>query len=105
LANSEPVNVLVYSANDPACTTGIEENQLQFRVYPNPFNGSFTLETDIFGTETVTAELYNALGSLVKSVELDSVSGKTIIEVADPGFYTLKVGTKNEVRIFKLIGN
>ncbi len=105
MANSEPVNVLVYSANDPACTTGIEENQLQFRVYPNPFNGSFTLETDIFGTETVTAELYNALGALVKSVELDSVSGKTIIEVADPGFYTLKVGTKNEVRIFKLIGN
>ncbi len=104
-ANSEPVNVQVYSANDPACTTGIEENQLQFKVYPNPFNGSFTLETSLNGNKPVSADLYNALGALVKSVELNQVSGKTIISVATPGFYTLKVSTENGIRIFKLVGN
>ena len=104
-ANSEPVNVKVYSATDPACTTGIEENQLQFKVYPNPFSGSFTLETSVIENKPVSAELYNALGALVKNVELDQVSGKTNISVSTPGFYTLRVSTENGVRIFKMVGN
>jgi GH35 family endo-1,4-beta-xylanase len=104
-AKSETVNVQVYSATDPACTTGIEENQLKIRVYPNPFSGSFTLETGLLNNEPVTTELYNALGALVKNIELDQVSGKTTIHIAQPGFYTLMVSTKDGVKIFKLIGN
>lgn len=104
-AKSERVGVRVYSPNDPLCTTGIEDNQLQFKVYPNPFNGSFILETGLLSTEKVTAELYNALGALVKKIELDQGAGKTAIPVQNPGFYTLRVSVKNEIKVFKLVGN
>lgn len=104
-AKSDPIEVQVYSANDPACTTGIEENQLQFKIYPNPFCGSFTLETSLVGNTHVSAELYNALGALVKRVELDQISGKTTIQVANPGFYTLRVSDGNGFKVFKLVGN
>lgn len=104
-AKSEPVNVTVYSANDPVCTTGIEEDFLNFRVYPNPFSVSFTIETSLKENKFATAELYNALGALVKSVELDQVSGKTTIHVDNPGFYTLRVSDGNGFKVFKLIAN
>ncbi|MDO8951647.1 MAG: T9SS type A sorting domain-containing protein [Draconibacterium sp.] len=55
--------------------------------------------------EPVNAELYNALGALVKNIEMDQVAGKTTINVDSPGFYTLRVNMKKEVKIFKLIGN
>jgi hypothetical protein len=104
-SNSASVNVQVYLATDPLCTTGIAENQLQFRVYPNPFSGSFVLETGLLNGETVTVELFNALGALVKNIEPNQVSGKTTIHVANPGFYTLRVSSKAGTKIFKLIGN
>lgn len=104
-AKSEVVNVQVYAANDPACTTGISENEMICRVYPNPFKGSFVLETGLLKDEQITAELYNALGSLVKNIELDQNSGKTTIQVGAPGFYTLRINTGNRTQIFKLIGN
>ena len=102
---SDPVNVQVYSATDPACTTGINENKVHFRVYPNPFNGSFVVETGLMNNETVSAELYNALGELVKNIKMNQVSGKTMIHVFQPGFYTLRIRTKEGTKIFKLIGN
>jgi len=59
----------------------------------------------MLSNEPVTAELYNSLGALVKNIKLNQVSGKTTISVANPGFYTLRISTGNEVKIFKLIGN
>lgn len=102
---SAAVNVQVYSENDTECTTGIEENVVSFKVYPNPFRGYFMLETDFFNESDVTAELYNSLGALVKNIVVDRISGKTVIEVANPGFYTLRVKSKNTVKVFKLVGN
>lgn len=104
-AKSEAVNVQVYAANDPFCTTGIDENDITWRVYPNPFSGSFTLETGLYAGEKVKAELFNATGALVKTVEPDYFSGKTKINVAIPGFYTLRVSANNAVKIFKLVCN
>jgi len=63
------------------------------------------LETGSLNNENVSAELYNALGALVKNIKLDQVSGKTPIHVATPGFYTLRVQAKNDIKIFKLVGN
>lgn len=104
-AKSEVVNVQVYAANDPACTTGIDENEMIYRVFPNPFKGSFVLETAYQTNENIKAELFNALGTLVKNIEIEHFTGKTLIGVATPGLYTLRVSTGNEVKIFKLIGN
>ena len=104
-AKSETVNVQVYQANDPLCTTGITEDKLQIRVYPNPFNGYFTLDTGLLNHKSASAELYNAVGLLVKNIKLDQLSGKSIIQVATPGFYTLRVTSENKTFIFKLVGN
>jgi endo-1,4-beta-xylanase len=104
-AKSEVVNVQVYAANDPACTTGIDDNEISWRVYPNPFKGSFTLETGIQSAETIKAELFNSTGALIKTVELDGFSGKTTVNVPNTGFYTLKVFSNNTFKIFKLVGN
>jgi hypothetical protein len=62
------------------------------------------LETGIQSAETINAELFNATGALIKTVQLDGFSGKTIIDVANPGFYTLRVSSGKEVKIFKLVG-
>ena len=104
-ASSEPVNVQVYSAGDPACTTGINENQLQIKVYPNPFKGSFTLETSFNENKPVIVELFDATGALVKAIQLNQYSGKTNIPVSTPGFYSLRINTGNGIKIFKIVGN
>ncbi|HRX11746.1 MAG TPA: T9SS type A sorting domain-containing protein, partial [Draconibacterium sp.] len=104
-ANSEPVNVQVYSAGDPACTTGINETQLQIKVYPNPFKGSFTLETSFNENKPVIVELFDATGALVKAIQLNQYSGKTNIPVSTPGFYSLRINTGNGIKIFKIVGN
>lgn len=102
---SAAVNVQVYAENDTECTTGLEVNAVLFRVYPNPFQDSFILETGFFNEKDVSAELYNSLGALVKNIELDRISGKTVIKVHNPGFYTLRVKSKNRTDIFKMVAN
>lgn len=104
-AKSEAVDVKVYAADDPACTTGIEKDKLGWRVYPNPFSGSFVLETGLPGNETVTAELFNSSGVLVSENVIEPSSGKTKISVTTPGFYTLRVKSVSDIKIFKLVAN
>jgi hypothetical protein len=102
---SNVLNVNVLAPTDPACTTAIGENSFYCQVYPNPFTGSFQLETGNVGNGPVTAELFNAAGALVNSTVVEPFSGKTKIAVATPGFYTLRVKNSAGVKIFKLISN
>jgi GH35 family endo-1,4-beta-xylanase len=104
-AKSVPVNVTVYSASDPVCTTGIEENLLNLRVYPNPFNGSFVLETGLINNGQLSCELYNSLGALIKNIEIDRLTNRTTINIANPGFYTLRIKNREFTKVFKLVGN
>jgi GH35 family endo-1,4-beta-xylanase len=101
---SDAVNVQMYAANDPACITGIEENEVSYRVYPNPFKDSFVIETSGMSNEPVTAELFNTLGQRVMVSVLDNVSGKTSVRHETPGIYTLKISNSKEFRVFKIIG-
>ena len=101
---SEPVIVRVLSAADPLCTTGLDSKSNAFRVYPNPFSGSFTLETGPESKLKTSIELFNAAGvRLLQSVS-EGTDTKTKIFVPEPGFYLLRVSQKDDVRIFKLIG-
>ncbi|MDO9613046.1 MAG: endo-1,4-beta-xylanase [Bacteroidota bacterium] len=102
---SEQVAVQVYSATSPECVTGINQFDNSIRVYPNPFNGTFVLETNFSGNDQGTAELFNSVGAKIYSRELVATSGKTTIEVPAKGFYTLRVSNKKEVRIFKMTNN
>ncbi len=102
---SDPVNVEVYSATNPLCTTGLNQNRETFRIYPNPFKGTFTLETSNFSSSPTTIEIFNASGARVYNQKLDQLSGKTVIPVAYQGFYTLRVRNADDVHTFKLLNN
>lgn len=84
--------------------SGPDQNQYPVRIYPNPFNGSFVVETSGMNEEPATAELFNSLGQKVMVRTLDNVSGKTSIRHETPGIYTLRISTKNEIKVFKLSG-
>jgi GH35 family endo-1,4-beta-xylanase len=99
---SDPVAIQVYSAINPACTTGLDQLNNAIRVYPNPFSGSFVLETNFSGNEPVKAELFNSVGAKIYTREI--TSGKTTFSVPEKGFYTLRVSNKDEVKILKLNG-
>jgi endo-1,4-beta-xylanase len=104
LTKSEPVTIQVYSKTSPECTTGKFQKQESFQVYPNPAKGSFTLEiSDKLNTPSVL-ELFNATGARVYQLASKQLSGKTIIPVANPGFYTLKISYNGQAQSFKLVG-
>lgn len=104
-AKSEPVTVQVYSSTDTKCTTGLNQNSISYKVYPNPFKGSFTLEASNLNNTPSTVELFNVLGEKVYRKEIGEIVAQTIIPVTEPGFYTLRVSTKNSVQTFKVVGN
>jgi hypothetical protein len=102
---SDPVIVRVLSSGDPSCTTGLDQKSNDLRVCPNPFKGSFTLETGPESNLITSIELYNAAGVRLFQSASNPVAAKTQILVPEPGIYLLRVSQKDEVRIFKLIGN
>ncbi len=104
-AKSVPVTVQVYSSTSSECTTGLNQKPVSFKVYPNPFKGSFTLEMSNLNIGPATLELFNALGEKVYSKEIDQASAQTFVPVAEPGFYMLRVTNEKEIQTFKLIGN
>ena len=72
--------------------TGIDENETQVKVYPNPTNGMVTVETE--GMSLVS--VYNSLGQCVLEKQ---VSGETaILDLKDvaAGLYLLRVKTEKE---------
>lgn len=71
--------------------TGIDENETQVKVYPNPTNGMVTVETE--GMSLVS--VYNSLGQCVLEKQ---VSGETaILDLKDvaAGLYLLRVKTES----------
>lgn len=99
---SEPVTVNVYAANDPACTTGVEESSMQFKVYPNPFKNQFTLETAALNGVSCLAELFDATGSMVFTQQLNQDDQRITIAVKTSGLYTLRLSNKDGIKNIKL---
>jgi endo-1,4-beta-xylanase len=104
-AKSAPVTVQVYSSTDTKCTTGLNQNSVSYRVFPNPFKGAFTLEASNLDNLPSILELFNALGAKIYTKEIGKNAAPIVIPVAKPGFYTLRVSNEKEVKTFKLIGN
>jgi hypothetical protein len=81
------------------------QNHNPIRIYPNPFKGSFVVETSGMNDEPATAELFNSLGQRILVRPLDNVSGKTSIRHETPGIYTLRISNQKEMKVFKIVGN
>ncbi|RZJ68035.1 MAG: T9SS type A sorting domain-containing protein [Flavobacterium sp.] len=72
-----------------------EFTKFGFRVFPNPTNGNFTIESDLIGNHKV--EIVDLNGRVVfSSIETFSSAGKTIdLPQLTSGMYLLRIGTDN----------
>ena len=93
------------------CTSGAGVQEVtklsdDFKLYPNPNNGSMTLEYKLTSTETATFIIYDVSGRLVKQQTLSSENKTAIINAfeLDAGayYYDIKVG-ESKVKSDKLI--
>jgi len=81
-----------------------DENKL-YQNYPNPFSSETTIEYDLAETTSVTINIYNTVGSLIKEIDQgDQIPGKYSIiwdgtnndnESVSSGIYFYQLRTKN----------
>jgi len=88
VANCTGINTLVQNSNE-------------LRVYPNPNNGSFNIETTASGLKTI--EITDLSGRLIISEKTDATSILMNINHLDNGIYQVKVKTENGVDVIKII--
>ena len=82
-----------------------------FAIYPNPNNGTFTIEATVmtqnYASPESTIEIYNNLGQLIFSKEVIANDGiiNELIEVDNfiPGFYLIKLWNKNKQYVSTII--
>ncbi|MBP5710819.1 MAG: T9SS type A sorting domain-containing protein [Bacteroidales bacterium] len=69
---------------------GVNERQSgQFRIYPNPANGRFTIETD--GGAAYEAEMFDSLGRSVRKLPLKTIVTEVDVRGLAHGNYFIKV--------------
>ena len=79
----------------------VGENELQFDVYPNPFNSEFTIESNQSVEKVV---IYDAVGKIVKTIDQKS-TGKTVVNMSDmnAGIYVIQAHSGGTVKTARLI--
>jgi hypothetical protein len=111
-----PTASTVYSVtatNGDGCTTtkthqltvskclGVEGTQIEmfFRAYPSPASKELFIESDT----AVSIEIYDCLGSLVKSINVMPGISQILIDAFSKGVYFIKVGHPSGNRLVKFV--
>lgn len=92
--NTEPFGE-IFTGQQALSLEGNQNIDLNVRLYPNPFNENFTIQTGKLSGENVTVEIYNLLGQQVYKNTYTHV-GQTITvaeKIAITGYYFVKVTT------------
>jgi len=84
--------------------------KLSSALYPNPNNGSFTLEINTFSDkyQNYQLEVYSVMGALVYSEQLkiaESICKKMNLEYLSKGLYFIKLKSKKSVFNFRFVLN
>jgi hypothetical protein len=82
-------------------TLNFQPQTSNFIVYPNPNNGTFTIETT--NIENATLEVYNVSGQLIQQAVLKSVQQTIDLSHQPKGLYLLKINTKNKIITQRMI--
>ncbi len=87
-----------------------QKKTVSLNIYPNPFSTMFTIKTDAFVHEKISASLYNITGALVeeKIIYLQPSSNEIDFEQAtglEKGIYILRITTGNSSVTHKIIKN
>lgn len=105
---------IVYNANSTSYLTtsgvGIEEKSLDpisFGLFPNPANNNVTIDLNLDSPETITINVFNALGALVYTeVQSNLGAGRNSIvlntESFTSGIYNVSISTKEGFSTKKL---
>ncbi|MGL5891758.1 MAG: T9SS type A sorting domain-containing protein [Bacteroidia bacterium] len=94
--STEPVIEITEDSNAPSMeyllsTRTSVATESAFNVYPNPSNGNFTVQLDAVA-DNATAELYNALGERIQTVNISNTS--TVVfnnENLAKGIYLIRI--------------
>lgn len=84
--------------NDPLSNLEFEKNN--YALYPNPTNGIFTIEPELF-SETTVYQITDIMGKTIATGELEDKQTQIDLSSAQSGVYFLK--TTN--RVFRIIRN
>lgn len=103
-----PCGMETYSDSILLELVGIDENQLEnaLEIYPNPNNGTFTLNISLEGISTVAATLIDARGVILWNADIQNVNGSAseIINVdVAPGIYFMKVSVDDKTILRKVL--
>lgn len=79
-----------------------ESKTIDFKIYPNPSNGNFTVEFADSNTET-TIEMYSIIGK--KVFETKTITSQVNISNMEKGIYFLKITKDGETNTKKMVIN
>lgn len=105
---NQPENLLTASEAEQVITEPIFENELKngfFKVYPNPTTGNFTLELlKVEAASLLFVEIFTMQGNLVLSQEMPAQQQYNFsLSEKNPGFYLIRVQSREETGIAKII--
>ncbi len=96
--NGPPINIILQRFNNSPLSTPEFQNQ-KTTIYPNPSNGIFTIEREIFSEATVY-QITDITGKTIATGELGDKQTQIDLSAAQSGVYFLR--TSNGVfRLFK----
>jgi len=109
--NDDPQTLIANNGNEPI-SISLPKNTIvkesNFKVYPNPGQGLYTVELYADGFDFLSLSLYTTTGKMVKTfpdIKLDEGNVKTSIDIQEfqSGIYILKVNELSTNNVSKLI--
>lgn len=110
---SFPLDALVYKIDKFGNTVSIFKNEIKdytfkFKVYPNPFNGSFKIDFDLSINSIVRIDLFDVSGRLISKIEDTFLQSGTYkyfqnAENLNSGIYFLRFKINENYRTKKII--
>lgn len=94
----------VQQTYENSVVTGVEETNINILSFPNPTIGNLIINLNKSSTESLTFELYNNLGVLVKNGNISELS--TIIPINDLSSAIFHLKTQSDkvlIKSFKII--
>lgn len=111
IAPATTTNYIATGTNTDGCTSSASFQQMVFictslndidkansvfQIFPNPNNGQFTVHTDQI-SDLKTVEIYNMLGALIQTVEINSTTTNVDFSQQPNGLYLVKVLENNKL--------
>jgi hypothetical protein len=96
----------VQQAYEISTVLGVEENQfdISMTAFPNPTQKTLTLKIKIFDNDTLSYQLYDSYGRLLRKENIKDEITIIPTEYLAPAIYFLKIAKETKVlKIFKII--